>query len=352
MNVTDMPPALARALVRATLRLPAPALARLGGERARAEPYGQRLDAQLAAALMLNDRFGLGQVRAITPAEMRVISARGMAPFGRAARPMDEIRELRIERGDSAVAARLYRPARAPAGAPAIVYYHGGGGVIGSMDEYDPVATQLAEDTGYAVVSVDYRLSPEHLFPTGVEDAIAAYLWVREHAAALGVNGERVAVAGDSMGGNFAAVVCQQALRRNLPLPALQVLLYPALDCSMSSPSHTTLARGYLLTRALMRWFQSHYLPDREARWDERASPLLAVSLAGLPPAVIVTAGFDPLRDEGALYAERLARAGVPVQHRCEPGLIHGYVAMSGAVRAAREALVRMHADIRAQLGS
>ena len=364
MNLTTVHPALIRAWARLLLGLPPALLLRLGGARARAVLDGRTLDAQLAVALAMNERVGPPPLEQGDPATARLIMARGFAPFDAPLRPMAAVRELTIEHREpgspgehagrgarSRIRARLYRPQRARSRGPAVLFYHGGGGVTGSVASYDPVCRVIADDTGYTVISVDYRLAPEHPFPAGVEDALAAYRWVREHAVHLDIDPERLAVAGDSMGGSFAAVVCQQARDADLPLPALQVLLYPGLDCTLSGATHQTFELGYLLTGALIRWYRDHYVADEAHRWDVRATPLFAVRMAGLPRALIITAGFDPLRDDGQLYAERLQRAGVEVRYRCEPGLIHGYVAMTGAIDEARRAVARMNADIRELLG-
>lgn len=359
MNLTSLPPALVRASARALMRLPRPILAALGGARARVTIDGQRLDPQIAALLAMNDLVGPPPIERADPASARLLMARGFAPFGEPSRPMAEVRDLAIDRPGHPpgsphghrVPARLYRPRQAQSRGPAVIYVHGGGGMIGSVDVYDAVCRLIADDTGMVVISVEYRLAPEHPFPAGVEDALAAYRWVREHAAALDVDPGRLAVAGDSMGGTFAAVLCQHTRDHELPMPALQVLLYPGLDATLSSPSQQTFAHGYFLTAATVRWFLSHYLADEDHRWDVRASPLFAARLHGLPPALIITAGHDPLRDDGRLYAERLERAGVTVRYRCETGLIHGYVSLTGVIAEARRAVDRMNADIRALLG-
>jgi acetyl esterase len=264
---------------------------------------------------------------------------------------MAALRELVITDGPRGhVQARLYRPHSARSRGPAVIYLHGGGGMVGSVDVYDAACRLIADDTGMVVISVEYRLAPEHPFPAGFEDALAAYRWVLEQAAALDLDAGRLAVAGDSMGGNFAAVLCQYTRDHDLPMPALQVLLYPALDCTLSSPSQQTFAHGYLLTATTIRWFIDHYLDDADHRWDVRASPLFAARIGGLPPALIVTAGHDPLRDDGQVYAERLERAGVAVRYRCEAGLIHGYLSLTGVIAEAGRAVARMNADIRALL--
>jgi acetyl esterase len=350
MNLTSISPALIRACTRALMRLPAPLLAALGGPRARATIDGQRLDTQVAAVLAMHERFGPPPIERGDPANARLLMARGFAPFGEPPRPMAALRDLTIHDGPGPIPARLYRPRQAQRRGPAVIYFHGGGGMVGSVDVYDAACRLMADDTGMAVISVEYRLAPEHRFPAGFEDALAAYRWVREHAADLDVDPARLAVAGDSMGGSFSAAVCQHARDHDLPMPALQVLLYPALDATLSGQSQQTFAHGYLLTAAMIRWFIGHYLADQDHRWNVRASPLFAVRLAGLPPALIITAGHDPLRDDGRLYAQRLERAGVAVRYRCEAGLIHGYLTLTGVIAEARRAVARMNADIRALL--
>jgi acetyl esterase len=354
MNLTMLPPALVRASTHALMRLPRPILAALGAARARVTINGQRLDPQIAALLAMHDLVGPPPIEHGDPASARLLMARGFAPFGEPPRPMAAVRDLAIApplggpRGH--VSVRLYRPGQAQPRGPAVIFFHGGGGMVGSVDVYDSVCRVIAGDTGMVVISVEYRLAPEHPFPAGFEDTLAAYGWVRDHAAALDIDPARLAVAGDSMGGNFAAALCQHARDHDLPMPALQVLLYPGLDCTLSCQSLQTFAHGYLLTASTVRWFVAHYLADEDHRWDVRASPLFAARLGGLPPALIITAGHDPLRDDGRLYAERLERAGVTVRYRCEAGLIHGYVSLTGVVAEARRAVTRMNADIRALL--
>jgi acetyl esterase len=351
MNLTTMPPALVRASTRALMSLPAPILAALGGARGRMLLDGQQLDAQIAAVLTMHDLVGPPPIERGDPARARLLMARGFAPFGDPPRAMAALRDLTVADGPRGhIPVRLYRPRSARSRGPAVIYFHGGGGTIGSVDVYDAACRLIADDTGMVVISVDYRLAPEHPFPAGFEDALAAYRWVRDQAAALDVDPERLAVAGDSMGGNFAAVLCQYVRDHDQPMPALQVLLYPGLDCTLSSPSQQTFARGYFLTAAMIRWFIDHYLADQDHRWDVRASPLFAARVSGLPPAVIITAGHDPLRDDGRLYAERLERAGVTVRYRCEAGLIHGYLTLTGVIAEARRAVARMNADVRALL--
>jgi acetyl esterase len=218
------------------------------------------------------------------------------------------------------------------------MFFHGGGWVIGDLDTHDVVCRRLANAAKCAVVSVDYRLAPEHKFPAAVEDCVAATEWVAEQAAALGVDSARMAVGGDSAGGNLAAVVALHARDHGGPALRLQLLIYPATEFAMRHPSHTTRGEGFLLTHSTMKWFRDAYLRSDADMADWRASPLRAADVSRLPPAYILTAGFDPLSDEGAAYADRLSSAGVPVQHVHLPGQIHGFITMGKLIPAAGEA--------------
>jgi acetyl esterase len=232
--------------------------------------------------------------------------------------------------------ARLYRAAEGEL--PTVVFYHGGGWVIGSLDTHDAVCRDLAALSGAAVLSVDYGLAPERPFPGPVEDAYAALQWVAEHGRSHGLDAQSIAVAGDSAGGNLAAVVALMARDQSGPAIKLQALLYPATDMHMDTESHQ-LFRQHLLTPQALAWFQGHYLRSLADRDDWRASPLRAQSLAGLPAAYVLTAGFDPLRDEGQAYAGALAKAGVAVEQRCFEGQIHGFLTLDKIIPQAREAV-------------
>jgi len=266
--------------------------------------------------------------------------------------PMASVAELAVlvERGSIRV--RVYTPEGVPvAGAPALVYFHGGGFVIGSLDSHDRLCRALAERAGCKVVAVDYRLAPEHPFPTPLEDALAAFRWVAEKAGELGIDAARIAVGGDSAGGNLAAVLSQRARDEGGPGPCFQLLIYPATDARGGHPSRAKNAEGYLLTEATIDWFRGHYLPDGTDLEDPRVSPLLADDLSGLPPALVATAGYDPLRDEGADYAKALAAAGVAVEHRDHPGMMHGFFNMGGALTVAEAAVDEAAAALRAAFG-
>lgn len=242
------------------------------------------------------------------------------------------------------VPCRTYRAEGTPvAGAPILLWIHGGGFVIGDLDTADTTARKLANRTGALVVSVDYRLAPEHPFPAGVADCAAVLGWAAEQ-------GVPIAVGGDSAGGNLAAVTAITARDRGIPLRH-QLLVYPVTDCTMSSRSYEENASGYLLTRDSMRWFIDHYLGSTADPKDPLASPLFTDDLSGVAPATVLTAGYDPLRDEGNDYARRLAEAGVAVDHRPHPTMIHGFFAMAGITPVAMDAMEAAAAGVRAALG-
>lgn len=248
---------------------------------------------------------------------------------------------------------RAYRPAGTAKGEilPALVYYHGGGWVIGDLDTHDVICRQLSNGARCMVFSVEYRLAPEARFPAAVDDCVAATHFIASRAAELGVDPKRIAVGGDSAGGNLATVVCLDARdaksQMKRPMPCFQLLIYPATDQRAGHPSHERNAEGYLLTRKVMNYFRGHYLPH-EADWlDWRASPILASSLAGLPPAHVLTAGYDPLVDEGRAYAERLSSEGVKTVYQDYPDMVHGFLLMGGVLDTANQAVADCCAALR-----
>jgi acetyl esterase len=236
---------------------------------------------------------------------------------------------------------RLYRPAgvAATTALPALIYFHGGGWVIGDLDTHDVLCRQLTAEARISVVSVDYRMGPEHKFPAAVDDAWAATRWVARHAADLTVDAGRLAVGGDSAGGNLAAVVALLARDHGGPALAFQSLVYPVTDVGTETPSYRQNGEGFMLTRDSMKWFFAQYLNSDADAADWRVSPLRAPSLAGLPPALVITAGFDPLRDEGEAYAARLREAGVRVDSVCYGGMVHGFVGMGKLIDTANRAV-------------
>jgi acetyl esterase len=225
---------------------------------------------------------------------------------------------------------RRYWPMHASATVlPSLIYYHGGGFVIGNIETHDSTCRRIANKSGCQVISIGYRLAPEHPFPAPVEDAVVAFRHVASNAKAFDTDAARIAVGGDSAGGNLAAVVCQQQQLGKGPMPAFQMLIYPATDSLNQSPSRRQFAEGYFLTGVMMKWFFDFYAPAGIDRGDVRLSPLLAKDVAGLPPAFVLTAGYDPLRDEGRAYADRLIEAGIKVTYTNYPGTIHGFFSMT-----------------------
>jgi acetyl esterase len=248
-----------------------------------------------------------------------------------------------------ALAVRLYAPAGAPSGQilPGLVYFHGGGLVAGTLDTHDPICRSLANASGCRVVSVDYRLGPESRFPAALEDGYAAAAWIAAHADGLGIDAQRLGICGDSAGATLAAVVCQRAARSQELRPALQFLLCPIMDFAAESDSRQSFAQGYLVDRETLAHDLMYYLaPDTDPA-DPRVSPLRATDLTNLPPTIIHTAEYDPLRDEGRAYAERLEALGVRTLYRCHPGMIHLFYGMSGLIPYAGIAFAQMGADIR-----
>jgi acetyl esterase len=228
--------------------------------------------------------------------------------------------------------ARIYTPAAARGGkAPGLVFFHGGGFVLGSIESHDGACRALASRAGVVIASVDYRLAPEHRFPAGVDDAVAAARWVLQNAPAIGVDPAAVAVGGDSAGGNLAALV-SIALRGEPLQPSFQLLIYPCTDLTRSLPSHRQFRKGFTLPEASVLFFREHYLPDVSLESDPRASPLFVRDLSGLAPALVMTAGFDPLRDEGRAYAEKMRAAGVAVECVCAEGAMHGFINTAGGL--------------------
>ncbi|HZD64921.1 MAG TPA: alpha/beta hydrolase [Acidimicrobiales bacterium] len=247
---------------------------------------------------------------------------------------------------------RVYHPAPGTT-PPLVVYFHGGGWVIGNIEVVDRPCRGLANASGCVVASVDYRLSPETPFPGPVEDCYSATRWLAEHAADLGADPNRVAVSGDSAGGNLAAAVTLMARDRGQPSLAYQLLVYPVTAPARGTEfaSYRDNGDGYLLTRAGMEWFWDHYVRSPQEARDPYASPLFATDLGGLPPALVVTAEYDPLRDEGRAYAERLGNAGVPVTSRLSEGVIHGFMWMAGVLDAGRELIAEVGETLQKELG-
>jgi acetyl esterase len=289
-------------------------------------------DAQKVCDLIVAS--GRPPIETLTPPEARVAYSASRAVLQPDPEPVAEVVSLQAAGPAGSVPLRLYRGQGAPKASPqpALIYFHGGGWVIGDLESHDQVCRSIANATKCIVVSVDYRLAPEHKFPAAAEDAIAATRWIADNAARLGIDAGRLAVGGDSAGGNLAAVVSLEARDRSGPTLVHQILVYPAADMSRDWPSAERHAQQLPLTRAGMRWFIAHYLRSAADEADWRASPLRASSLRDLPPALVITAGFDPLCDEGEAYAKALQSAGVRVVHERFDGQIHGFLSMGRIV--------------------
>ncbi len=281
------------------------------------------LNPEAAAFLKSREEMGSRPVNELTPEQAREQSIR--FALLNPSEPVARTHDLQVPGPGGAISLRLYYPT-ASTPLPIVVFFHGGGWVVGNLDVADSTCRQWANAMQCLVVSVNYRHAPEHRFPAAAEDAYAATRWTSEHAAELGGDPTRLAVAGMSAGGNLAAVVPLMARDRGTPPIALQILWVPITDCNFENASYRENADGYGLTRAGMMWFWQQYVPEPAERLHPYVSPLRAPTLAKLPPAIVVTAEYDPLRDEGIAYANALRAAGVPVQHLHYEGMIHGFL--------------------------
>jgi acetyl esterase len=301
------------------------------------------LDPQARAFLDQLDELGVPGIGELPPAEARAAGdAASAAVFG----PVVEVpcEDTTIPGPGGAIPVRVYRPGDGPA--PVFLYFHGGGWVLGSLTTHHGVCATLARLSGSVVCSVDYRLAPEHRYPAALDDAWAATTWAAEHAEEIGGLTGALAVGGDSAGGNLAAICALRARDVELPL-ALQVLVYPVTDADLDTSTYREFADGYFLTRFGMEWFWDHYLPHGD-RFVPDASPLRAADVGGTAPALVITAGFDPLRDEGEAYARRLEEAGVPVTLTRYDRMIHGFYRMPGVMSVANDALAETADALRA----
>lgn len=301
------------------------------------------LDPQAKSYLDFLASLGLPPMHALEAPAARLAYKKARALAQPAPPPVASVREAAAPGPGGPIALRLYRgvATRDTEALPALVFLHGGGWTIGDLDTHDVVCRELANRARCAVVSVDYRLGPEHRFPAAVEDTLAATRWIAAHAGTLGIDGARLAIGGDSAGGNLAAVAALALRDAGGPPLALQLLIYPATDLRCNTRSHAENGAGYLLTRELIAYFVGNYLNGPHEAHDWRASPALAGSHRGLPPAFVLTAGYDPLRDEGAAYAELLRAAAVPVEYVCFESQIHGFLTMSKLIDDAARAFDR-----------
>lgn len=279
--------------------------------------------------------LGTPPLGTVTAAESRIAAAARPLPPGA---PVARVEDRLIPGPSGDIPVRLYFPSdQTPL--PVLVWYHGGGWVLGTLDASDHTCRELANTAGCIVVSVDYRLAPEYRFPAAPDDCEAAYYWALENAASFGGDARRVAVGGDSAGGNLAAVVCLRVKEADTPLPVFQLLVYPVTDSDFTRLSYIENAEGYMLTEVGMRWFWDQYVNSADELVHPHAAVARASELAGLPPALVITAEFDPLRDEGEAYGELLRAAGVPVTITRYDGVIHGFYGMFNAIDKGRDAI-------------
>lgn len=333
----SIPLAVQALVLRAAFGMPERVRRLIAGPPVRLDGQELALDAQLL--LRLQRLAGADGLAADTPARARAMMALSTPLIaGPRVEPV-RARDLAIPGDGGPIPARLYQPEGLAEGSPLLVYYHGGGFVIGDLDTHDNLCRFLARHAEVRVLAVDYRCAPEHPFPAAPEDSLNAYRYAVGHAAELGADPARIALGGDSAGGNLAAVTAHAAARYGEPRPAFLLLFYPAVDASRRRRSRELFGNGFLLTDADMDWFMDHYCPDTSQRADPRLSILLADDLGGLPPTYLAMSGFDPLRDENEEFVRRLTESGVSVVVRRHDDLIHGYASMLGVGRRFREAV-------------
>ncbi|MFL5406332.1 MAG: alpha/beta hydrolase [Myxococcales bacterium] len=340
--------ALEALIVRSLAALPSRAQLMLAGGRP-IRIDGQQLDPEVQLTLMLLKLSRRPSVDELPVPEARVETRRKAEVYSGAPLPIAEVRRVEVPGADGPLQARLYIPQADEDPAPLLVYFHGGGWVVGDLDTHDQPCRFLAREARVRVLSVGYRLAPEHPFPAPLEDCLAATRHAIAEAERYGADPGRVAVGGDSAGGNLAAVVARLLTLEEAAL-AFQLLIYPVTDVSRKRESYRLFRDGFFLTERQMDWYRDHYLPDASAAADPRVSPVLAAGFGGLPPAHVVTAGFDVLRDEGEDYAGLLRDAGVPVTTMRETGLIHGFTHGAVTGRAPRHAMSRIAAALRGAL--
>jgi acetyl esterase len=309
------------------------------------------LDPDAAAVFKAFQETGRPPFETVSPSEARELYLQGRIATNPEPPELKSVQPLAIPAPHGSIPSRVYTPLKlrdANGLAPCLVFFHGGGWTIGDLDSHDVVCRKLADEGQVIVVSVDYRVAPEHKFPAAVEDAATATSWIADNAKQFGIDASRLVVGGDSAGGNLAAVVAIWARDGNGPAIAGQVLIYPATEAARTHPSHSEPETSILLTHSVTRWFYDNYLNSAADIHDWRASPSRAKTLAGLPPAYVLTAGGDPLRDEGDEYARRLKEAGVPVTYRHFAGQFHGFFTMGKLLQQANVAATEIGAWLRA----
>lgn len=288
-----------------------------------------------------------------TPEEARQLREARGNPFAPEAVALKGIDDVYIPLPSGPMLARIYRPlTELESYQPTLVYFHGGGFVLGSVAGHDTLTRLLAHESGCTVISVEYRLAPESKSGATIAEAFAAFCWLRGNATGLGLDARRFAIGGDSAGGNLAISVMLTCIRQEQPLPDYQLLFYPITDWRLQTDSIDEFATGFFLTRAGMHWFRTHYLETESLAEDPLRSPLLAKELDQLPPGLVITAGFDPLRDEGKAYADRLQVLGIAVEHLCYQDVIHAFISFAGGIEQGRDALHEAAARLRTALES
>ena len=303
-----------------------------------------KLDPQVQAILDIQAAAwakGAQKFHELSAEAARETYRRGSDAFCASPPKVAEITDLAFEGPGGPVPLRLYRPLGSDSESllPVLVYFHGGGFVVGGIDTHDTLCRRLCNEGGFAVLSVEYRLAPEHPFPAAMDDAYAAIEWAAAYGGEHGFDGGRLAVGGDSAGGTLSAVACLMARDVNGPAIAFQALLYPGIDMDYNEGSRQALGEGYILDKESMAYFYRHFMGESGNRTDWRASPIKAADHSNLPPALVLTAGFDPLKDEGLAYAEKLNSAGVDANYSCYNGMAHGFLTMDGMIDMAGEAI-------------
>lgn len=317
----------------------------------------QRAEALEAVAQKVADSAArLPQIEEGTPEQIRAFRKERGNPFAPAARKMRAVEDIMVPIGRGEVRVRHYIPKTiadeaAAANAPCCLFFHGGGYVLGDVDEYDTVTQHIAANSGCHVLSVDYELAPANKIKQIHRDGFDVYRWVLKNHASLDIDPERLAVAGDSAGGNLTVAVTQACKAHGIAAPKFQVLIYPSVDLGMGFASVNEFADGYFLTKAGMSWFRGHYLESPQQAADAGLA-FLSHDLTDLPPALVITAGFDPLRDEGQAYVDRLEESGVEVEHVCYPDQIHAFISFAGGIKAGDDALQRIGAALKQALSS
>jgi len=289
------------------------------------------------------NRLKIPPIHRIHPKMIRIIEARMARKQVTEPTPLHQVQKEKIKLPGRKLKLRVYTPTAVEPGTlqPVIVFYHGGGWVIGSLDSHDELCRRLALESNCCVIAVDYRLAPEHPFPAAMQDAYDAFNYIAEHAHDWQIDTSRLAIAGDSAGGNLATVVCLAAKDNGTTMPAAQLLFYPSTGKGEGTLSYEENGQGYILTAEMMSWFEKSYFKGEENAKEPYASPLLATDLSGMPPAMIITAQYDPLRDQGAQYAERLKESGNQVHYECYSGMIHGFASqlhLDRSIEAIRKA--------------